>query len=115
MRPECVRWDGSRCSLGLWGGVPSPGTCRVCGSYEGPDRGLGDTVARAAKAVGIKPCGGCQKRREALNRVMPLGGRKPFQARLDDVSVAKSAAVQRYDGVREPAEDGGQTDRGEHG
>lgn len=36
-------------------------------------RGLGDVVAAATKAVGIKPCGGCQKRREALNRMVPFG------------------------------------------
>jgi len=30
-------------------------------------RGLGDTIAKATKAVGITPCGGCNKRREKLN------------------------------------------------
>ena len=29
--------------------------------------GLGDTIARATKAVGIKPCTPCQRRREKLN------------------------------------------------
>ena len=33
--------------------------------------GLGDVVAGATKAVGVKPCGACQKRREALNRATP--------------------------------------------
>jgi len=33
--------------------------------------GLGDAVAAATKAVGVKPCGGCQRRREALNRATP--------------------------------------------
>lgn len=33
--------------------------------------GLGDVVAGATKAVGIKPCGACQKRREALNQATP--------------------------------------------
>ena len=50
--------------------------------------GLGDVVAKALKlpvvdkvvkaVTGIdphKPCGGCKKRREKLNRMMPLGGR----------------------------------------
>ena len=32
------------------------------------NRGLGDVVKNVAEAVGIKPCGGCQKRREAMNR-----------------------------------------------
>ena len=39
---------------------------------DGKWRGLGDVVAAATKAVGIKPCGGCQKRREALNRAVPF-------------------------------------------
>jgi hypothetical protein len=30
--------------------------------------GLGDVVKRIAYAFGIKPCGGCEKRAEALNR-----------------------------------------------
>jgi len=33
--------------------------------------GLGDVVAGATKAVGIKPCGGCAKRQAALNRATP--------------------------------------------
>jgi hypothetical protein len=35
-------------------------------------RGLGDVVARIASAVGIKRCGGCRKRQEALNRAVPF-------------------------------------------
>jgi hypothetical protein len=37
-----------------------------------PWRGMGDVVASATKLVGIQPCGGCQRRREALNRLMPF-------------------------------------------
>lgn len=33
-----------------------------------PSRGFGDTVAKMTKAVGIKPCGGCKKRRRKWNR-----------------------------------------------
>ena len=36
-----------------------------------PGPGLGDVVAGATKAVGIKPCGGCQKRQAAMNRATP--------------------------------------------
>lgn len=36
-------------------------------------RGLGDLVAAATKAVGIKPCEPCRKRQEALNRAVPFG------------------------------------------
>ena len=38
---------------------------------SGRSRGLGDTVAKMTKAVGIKPCGGCKKRQEILNRAVP--------------------------------------------
>jgi len=36
-------------------------------------RGLGDVIAAATKAVGIKPCEPCRKRQEALNRLVPFG------------------------------------------
>jgi hypothetical protein len=36
-------------------------------------RGLGDVIARATTAIGIKPCGGCKKRQEALNKAVPFG------------------------------------------
>ena len=35
-------------------------------------RGLGDVIATVTKAVGIQPCGGCQKRQEFLNKIVPL-------------------------------------------
>ena len=34
-------------------------------------RGLGDRVAVFTKKLGIKECGGCKKRREALNKAFP--------------------------------------------
>jgi hypothetical protein len=36
-----------------------------------PAPGVGDVIAGATKAVGIKPCGGCQKRQAAMNRATP--------------------------------------------
>lgn len=57
--------------------------CDVCGlSAEVPDgtenvnhncksRGVGDTVAKVTKAFGVKPCGRCKKRQEALNKILP--------------------------------------------
>jgi hypothetical protein len=38
-----------------------------------PSRGLGDTIAKAAKAIGIKqkPGCGCEKRQALLNKVVP--------------------------------------------
>ena len=32
--------------------------------------GLGDVIKRVTYAMGIKPCGGCEKRATALNRWM---------------------------------------------
>jgi hypothetical protein len=32
--------------------------------------GLGDVIKRASAVVGIRPCGGCEKRAAALNRWM---------------------------------------------
>lgn len=37
-----------------------------------PITGLGDVVAKITSAFGIKPCGGCQKRKEKLNQLFPL-------------------------------------------
>jgi len=34
--------------------------------------GLGDAVAKVTKALGVKECGGCKKRREALNKAVPF-------------------------------------------
>ena len=76
------------CSLGLFEGTPNAHECANCLKYEAgkdedkgnedwkadmPSRGLGDTVAKITKAVGIKPCGGCKKRQEALNKKFKYG------------------------------------------
>ena len=73
--------------------------CEVCGQRVGPLRGsarqqfaavdqfaaahqqhvsaapthygAGDLVARATKALGIAPCTPCERRRQALNQMMP--------------------------------------------
>ena len=39
--------------------------------------GLGDVIARATSAVGIKQCGGCKKRQEALNKLIPFNTNAP--------------------------------------
>ena len=41
-----------------------------------PQPGLGDAVAAATKAVGVKPCGGCARRQQALNRATPSWARR---------------------------------------
>ena len=59
------------CSIGMYGGSPSPADCLACPKYVGPSRGAGDLIAKVTKSVGIKPCGKCQKRRERLNKMLP--------------------------------------------
>ncbi len=50
--------------------------CARCPHYDGPSRGLGDTVHKALDAVGVhrvvKACGGCAARRQALNDAVPF-------------------------------------------
>lgn len=84
----CKHHDGNGCSLGLYGGRPSPGVCSICEQYEGPSRGVGDVVHSIAKATGIarvaksferatgKPCG-CAERRAALNAAAPFTDEAP--------------------------------------
>ncbi len=43
------------------------------------DKGLGDTIARAINTISrgtIKECGGCTKRKEFLNKVVPYREKK---------------------------------------
>lgn len=43
------------------------------------DRGVGDTIERAIKAVSrgaVKPCSKCEERRNKLNRLMPYKNRE---------------------------------------
>jgi len=49
-----------------------PLTCACGVRYEvGESRGLGDTVAKLARAVGVRPCGGCRQRQAKLNKMLP--------------------------------------------
>ena len=41
------------------------------GESTDKSKGLGDTVAKITKAVGIKPCGKCKKRQALLNKAFP--------------------------------------------
>jgi len=43
---------------------------RLPGFLTGQEVGLGDLIKKATYAVGIKPCGGCERRAAALNRWM---------------------------------------------
>lgn len=43
---------------------------RLPGFLIEEETGLGDMIKKATYAMGIKPCGGCEKRAAALNRWM---------------------------------------------
>lgn len=43
---------------------------RLPGFLVEEEIGLGDVIKRATYAMGIQPCGGCQRRAAALNRWM---------------------------------------------
>lgn len=47
-----------------------PRRVRLPGFLIEEETGLGDAVKRITYAMGIKPCGGCEKRAAALNRWM---------------------------------------------
>jgi len=53
-----------------------PRQIRLPGFIKDEDIGLGDVIKRATTAVGIRPCGGCAKRAEALNRRVVFTGRR---------------------------------------
>jgi hypothetical protein len=45
-----------------------PSRVRLPGFITDEDVGLGDVIKRITYAVGLKPCGGCERRAAALNR-----------------------------------------------
>jgi len=47
-----------------------PHRVRLPGFLVEGEVGLGDVIKRATYAIGVKPCGGCEKRAAALNRWM---------------------------------------------
>jgi hypothetical protein len=47
-----------------------PHRVRLPGFLIEEETGLGDVIRRATYAMGIKPCGGCEKRATALNQWM---------------------------------------------
>lgn len=49
---------------------PGPRRVRLPGFIIDEQVGLGDVVRRVTYAMGIKPCGGCDRRAAAMNRWM---------------------------------------------
>lgn len=47
-----------------------PYRVRLPGFISGDEIGLGDVIKRVTFAMGIRPCGGCERRAAALNRWM---------------------------------------------
>jgi len=54
---------------------PKPYRVRLPGFILQEDIGLGDVVKKATSYVGVRPCGGCERRAAALNRWLVLGRR----------------------------------------
>jgi len=61
---------GRRCKQCDWQ-WKRPGKFPRRNCAKAPSRGLGDTIAKLTKAVGIKPCGGCKDRQKKLNEWFP--------------------------------------------
>jgi hypothetical protein len=53
-----------------------PYRVRLPGFINDKEVGLGDVIKHATYAIGIKPCGGCERRAAALNRWMVFSGRR---------------------------------------
>lgn len=68
-----------------------------------PSRGLGDTVARITSWFGIRPCGGCQRRQEVLNRWVPYRSVPAIEVPAPEqfVRPAEPLAVPQFEVVHE--------------
>ena len=49
-----------------------PARVRLPGFIVEEEIGLGDLIGRVAYSIGVKPCGGCEQRAAALNRLLVL-------------------------------------------
>jgi hypothetical protein len=53
-----------------------PYRVRLPGFITEEELGLGDVIKHVTYVVGIKPCGGCERRAAALNRWLAFSGRR---------------------------------------
>lgn len=76
---KCKYYIESKCSnKQVLNKNPDSNFCKVCSKYDGPSRGLGDTVHSSLVSLGISAvvksvvnsCN-CEKRREKLNEKFP--------------------------------------------
>ena len=58
-------------------GDSRPYRVRLPGFITDKEIGLGDLIKRSTSYLGIRPCGGCRRRAQALNRWMVFTGRRP--------------------------------------
>ncbi len=56
-------------------GGGAPYRVRLPGFVSGEDVGLGDVIKRATSSMGIRPCGGCNRRAATLNSWLVFSGR----------------------------------------
>jgi hypothetical protein len=56
-------------------GNPAPYRVRLPGFIADEEIGLGNVIKRATSYIGIKHCGGCERRAAALNRWVVFTGR----------------------------------------
>jgi hypothetical protein len=49
---------------------------RLPGFVSDEDIGLGDVIKHATASIGIRPCGGCLRRAESLNRRIVFTGHR---------------------------------------
>jgi hypothetical protein len=63
--------------------------------------GLGDMIASITSAVGIEPCGACNRRKEALNRLFPWlkASREVTEEELDFIKKITSTNTLQSDDV----------------
>lgn len=54
-----------------------PHRVRLPGFLTEEDVGLGDLIKRATSSVGIRPCGGCERRAAVLNHWLIFSSRHP--------------------------------------
>ncbi|MFC5666533.1 hypothetical protein ACFP3U_26640 [Kitasatospora misakiensis] len=56
--------------------TPARPRVRLPGFVSDEEIGLGDVIKHATTSLGVRPCGGCARRAETLNRWVGFGGRR---------------------------------------
>ena len=57
--------------------LDEPRGLRLPGFVNDEDVGLGDAIKQVTGAIGIRPCGSCERRAAALNRLLVFSARRP--------------------------------------